>query len=350
MITSKSKSLIIVILFVVLILVTIAACTIGPETIPFVHTAKMMLNKLPVINNFIDLSDVSESHMRILYVVRIPRVLGAILVGMALSGAGVVFQGVLRNPLAEPYVLGISSGAAFGATLAIVSGVTITFLGMTSTAIFAFVGAILTMYVVYNIAKVGMKSSITTLLLSGIAINSLLSSMVSLMISMNRDQVERIIFWTMGSLSSIKMDQIYVIYIPILLSVALFLFFSRDLNVILLGEDSATSMGIDVALLRKILLITASIAVAFSVSVSGIIGFVGLIVPHAMRLIVGPNHRYLTPASILAGAIFLIISDTIARTIVAPGQLPLGVITAIIGAPYFIFLLQRNNKGRRGTL
>lgn len=348
MIKGKSKSGMILGLFILLGFIIVMACTIGPVKIPFVDTIKMILAKLPFLNKIIETSEINEAHSRILFVVRIPRVLGATLVGMALAGAGVVFQGVLRNPLAEPYVLGISSGAAFGATLMIVTGVSFTFLGLTAVSIGAFIGAIVTMYVVYNIARVGMKSSVTTLLLSGIAVSFLLSSMVSLMIALNRDQVERIIFWTMGSLSSVKMSQIGVIYIPILLCVALFLFFSRDLNVMLLGEDSATSMGIDVVLLRKILLVTASIATAFSVSVSGIIGFVGLIIPHAMRIIFGPNHKYLIPASILAGAIFLIISDTIARTIVAPGQLPLGVITAIIGAPYFIFLLYKNNSLTRG--
>lgn len=336
------------ILLIALGFAIVFACTIGPEKIPFLVSLKLILDKIPLIGRLIDTGDVENTYATILYVVRIPRVLGAALIGMALAGSGVVFQGVLRNPLAEPYVLGISSGAAFGATLMIVSGISFTFIGLSATSIGAFVGALLTMYIVYNIARVGKNNSITVLLLSGIAISSLLSAMVSLMISLNRDQVERIVFWTMGSLSSVKMSHIELVYIPILLCVLVFLFFSRDLNVMLLGEESATSMGIDVAVLRKILLVTASIATAFSVSISGIIGFVGLIIPHAMRLIVGPNHRYLTPASLLAGGIFLILSDTIARTIIAPGQLPLGVITAIIGAPYFIYLLYRNSSISRG--
>lgn len=348
MIIDRKKHYMIIALIIALGFSIVFACTIGPEKIPFTHSMKLLLAKIPFIKEFVNLEGVLKSHSVILYVVRVPRILGATLIGMALAGAGVVFQGVLRNPLAEPYILGISSGAAFGATLMIVLGVTFTFFGLTAVSIGAFFGAIITMYVVYSIARVGMKSSITTLLLSGIAVSFLLSSMVSLMISLNRDQIERIVFWTMGSLSSVRMTQIEVIYIPILLCIAIFLFFSRDLNVMLLGEESATSMGIDVVLLRKILLLSASIATAFSVSISGIIGFVGLIIPHAMRLIVGPNHKYLTPASLLAGAIFLILSDTIARTIIAPGQLPLGVITAIIGAPYFIYLLYRNNAIIRG--
>lgn len=322
------------------------ACTIGPETIPLKHTIKLILSKIPGIKNFIDLSDVKRSHQTILFVVRIPRIMGAALVGMALAGSGVVFQGVLRNPLAEPYVLGVSSGAAFGATLMIVTGISFSFLNLTSVSIGAFIGALMTMYVVYNISRIGLKSSITTLLLSGIAVSFLLSSMVSLMIALNRDKLEQIVFWTMGSLNAVKMTQIQVIFLPILLCLLVFLFFSRDLNVMLLGEESATSMGIDVNFIRKVLLVTASMATAFSVSVSGIIGFVGLIVPHAMRIIIGPNHKYLTPASILAGGIFLIFSDTIARTIIAPNQLPLGVVTSVIGAPYFIYLLYKSNLGR----
>lgn len=345
----NKKFVLVTILLAVLGLSMVFAITIGPERVPLYDSVRLLLAKIPGVNLLINLDDISSNHVTIVNVIRIPRVLGATLIGMALAGAGVVFQGVLRNPLAEPYVLGISSGAAFGATLTIVTGISFTFIGMSSVSIGAFIGALLTMIIVYNIARVGIKSSITTLLLSGIAISSLLSAMVSLMISLNRDQVERIIFWTMGSLSSIKMSHIEVVYIPIILAILVFLFFSRDLNVMLLGEESATSMGIDVVLLRKILLVSASVATAFSVSISGIIGFVGLIVPHAMRIIVGPNHKYLTPASILAGAIFLILSDTVARTIIAPGQLPLGVITAIIGAPYFIFLLYKNSNLTRRT-
>ncbi len=341
--STKNVSLILL-LFAALCFTMIFACTIGPEKIPFDHAMKILGNKLPLIGDFFDISDCKESHIRIIYIVRIPRVIAATLIGMSLAGAGVVFQGVLRNPLAEPYVLGISSGAAFGATAVMISGISFTFIGLTSVSIGAFIGAILTMIIVYNIARVGKKSSTTTLLLSGIAVSFLLSSMVSLMISFNRDQIERIVFWTMGSLNAASMSQVRVIYIPILISLIIFWFFSRDLNVLLLGEDSATSMGIDVSVVRKILLVAATVATAFSVSISGIIGFVGLIVPHAMRIIVGPNHKYLTPTSVLAGAIFLIVSDTIARTIVAPGQMPIGVITSVIGAPYFIFLLYRSNR------
>lgn len=334
----------IVMLLILLLFSMVAASTIGPEKIPFFDSMRILLKKIPLIGSFINLSDVSEAHMRIIYIIRIPRILAATLVGMALAGSGVVFQGVLKNPLAEPYILGISSGAAFGATLTMVFGISFTFIGLSSISIGAFLGAIITMIVVYNIGIVGSKSSSNTLLLSGIAISFLLSSMVSLMIALNRDQIEKIIFWTMGSLSSVRMEQIQVIYIPIIISIGVFLFFARDLNVMLLGDDSAKSMGIDVSLVRKILLLAATLATAFSVSISGIIGFVGLIVPHAMRLIIGPNHKYLIPSSIFAGAIFLILSDTIARTIIAPGQMPLGVITAVIGSPYFIFLLQRSNK------
>jgi len=339
---NKKNNLMILVMIGLLFLTIVIACVIGSEPIPLTQSIRLLLNKIPLINHFINIEDIDIKIQNIIYIVRIPRILGAMLIGMALAGSGVVFQGVLRNPLAEPYILGISSGAALGATVTIVTGISFTFMGLTSISIGAFIGALLTMVVVYNIARVGLKTSITTLLLSGIAVSFLLQSLVSLMISLNRDQVEKIIFWTMGSLSSIKMSHIEVVYIPIIISLLIFLFFSRDLNVMLLGEESATSMGIDVIILRKILLVAASVATAFSVSISGIIGFVGLIIPHSMRLIVGPNHKYLTPTSLLAGAIFLIVSDTIARTIIAPGQLPIGVITAVIGAPYFIFLLYKN--------
>jgi iron complex transport system permease protein len=218
------------------------------------------------------------------------------------------------------------------------------FLGLTAISFGAFLGAILTTFLVYNIAQVENKTPVVTLLLSGIAISFFLTALINLIMALNRDHLTNIVYWTMGSVSSASWAKIGITIIPVVIGIIIFMIFSRDLNIILLGEETAYNLGIEVEFVKKILLITASLVAAAVVSVSGIIGFVGLIIPHAMRLLVGPDHRRLIPFSILGGGLFMIVSDTIARTIVAPTELPIGVITALIGAPYFVFLLIKNKK------
>lgn len=199
--------------------------------------------------------------------------------------------------------------------------------------------------VVWQISKVGGKTQVMTLLLSGIALNFLLSSAISMLMVFNREQVERIVFWTMGSVATASWTKVGLMLVPVLLGLVIFMIFARDLNIMLMGEDVAESLGVNVEKLRVILLLVASAVTASAVSMSGVIGFVGLIVPHAVRLFVGPDHRKLIPLSVLTGGIFLLVADTIARTMFAPSEIPIGVMTAFIGAPYFIFLLQ-NSKGK----
>lgn len=187
-----------------------------------------------------------------------------------------------------------------------------------------------------------------TLLLSGIALNFLLQSGLSMIMVFNREQIERIVFWTMGSMSTASWSQVGILLIPVLMGVAFFRIFARDLNIMLMGEDVAQSLGIHVEKVRIILLMTASAVTAAAVSVSGIIGFVGLIVPHAVRMIIGPDHRQLIPFSILTGGVFLLVADTVARTVFAPSEIPIGVMTAFIGSPYFIYLLQRGKAKNLG--
>lgn len=281
----------------------------------------------------------------IVWQIRMPRILLAVIIGMALAGSGVVFQAVFQNPMADPYVLGISSGAAFGAASVIVTGLVITQAFFSTITIGAFIGAMTTSLVVWQISKVGGRTQVMTLLLSGIALNFLLSSAISMLMVFNREQVERIVFWTMGSVATASWTKVGLMVLPVLMGLAVFMIFARDLNIMLMGEDVAESLGVNVERLRVILLLVASAVTAAAVSMSGVIGFVGLIVPHAVRLFVGPDHRKLIPLSVLTGGFFLLVADTIARTMFAPSEVPIGVMTAFIGAPYFIFLLQ-NSKGK----
>ncbi len=241
--------------------------------------------------------------------------------------------------------MGISSGAAFGAACVIVTGLVITVPFFSTITIGAFAGAMTSSLVVWQISKVGGKTQVMTLLLSGIALNFLLSSAISMLMVFNREQVERIVFWTMGSVATASWTKVGLMLVPVLLGLVIFMIFARDLNIMLMGEDVAESLGVNVEKLRVILLLVASAVTASAVSMSGVIGFVGLIVPHAVRLFVGPDHRKLIPLSVLTGGIFLLVADTIARTMFAPSEIPIGVMTAFIGAPYFIFLLQ-NSKGK----
>lgn len=246
--------------------------------------------------------------------------------------------------MADPYVLGISSGSALGASIAIVLGFQITMIGISGVTILAFLFAILTTFLVYNIAKVGTKLPTNILLLAGVSVSFLLSSLISLIMIFNREQVEQIVFWTMGSLSSASWKEVLSLLPLVIISSIVIMNYSRDLNVMLTGDETANSLGIEVDRVKKFLLIISSIIIASCVSVSGIIGFVGLIIPHMIRILVGPNHKVLLPFTTLGGAIFMIISDTLARTLVPPAEIPVGAITSIFGAPYFIYLLIQNKK------
>lgn len=336
------------ILFLVLMILLcfgiIFVSTLGVAKIPFKESIKIILTNIPLIKSQISLEGISESHIVIIQKIRLPRIILSAIIGMALAGSGVIFQGIFKNPMAEPYVLGVSSGAAFGATLAIVLGLESTMLGMGAISIMAFIGAVTTTFIVYNIARIGNKTPVVTLLLAGIALSFLLSSLISLLMTFNREQVEKIVFWTMGSVSSASWSHVMISAPIILLGSIIFTIFSRDLNIMLLGEDSAKNLGVEVEKLKKILLVIASIVAASAVSVSGIIGFVGLVIPHIVRLIVGPDHRVLIPFTLISGAIFMIIADTLARTIMPPIEIPVGVITSLFGAPFFIYLLCKNKK------
>ncbi|HKL43321.1 MAG TPA: iron chelate uptake ABC transporter family permease subunit [Clostridia bacterium] len=343
MITKNNRKIIglyTVVLFVIIIL----ASTIGVADITFSDALRIISSKIPFIKTFVNIENIKASSLLIVLNIRLPRIILAGIVGVALASSGVVFQAIFKNPMADPYILGISSGAAFGATLVIIFGISFSFLGLSMISIGAFLGAMITTFLVYNIAKLNNRTPVITLLLSGIAISFFLSAFINLLMTMNNDQVEKIVFWTMGSVSAASWKSVAISILPVTIGVSIFVFFSKELNVILMGEETAQNLGINVETIRKLLLGVASIVSAAVVAVSGIIGFVGLIVPHAMRMIVGPDHKRLFPYTIISGAVFMIVADTISRIALNPTEIPIGVITSLIGAPYFIFLLVKNKK------
>ncbi|GCD11973.1 iron chelate uptake ABC transporter family permease subunit [Clostridium tagluense] len=327
-----------------LIIVMIAAANFGVADISFKQTALIITSKIPIVNNFVSIDGIKSTSITILLNLRLPRILLACLVGAALSVVGTSFQGIFKNPMADPFVLGVSSGAALGATITMVFLKETHFLGMSMVALTAFIGAIITTFLVYNIARVGTKVPVATLLLAGIAINYLLSSIISLMMTFNSDNIEKIVMWTMGSFSTAGWNEVILLSIIVVPSILFISTFSRDLNIMLLGEDSARSLGIDVNGFKKYIFVISTLMVAAVVSVSGIIGFVGLIVPHAIRMIFGSDNRVVIPFSALGGAIFLVICDTLARVVVPPSEIPVGIITSIFGVPFFIYLLYRTKK------
>ena len=342
---SKTRySLIIVILILILTFAIAFFSVIGTANIGVIDTFRIVISKIPIIERYIDISDISKSHETIIWSIRLPRVLLGALVGSSLSMTGAAFQGIFKNPMADPYVIGISSGAALGASIAIILGINISFMNLSTISIFAFIGALSAVFTVYNIARIKNKVPVTTLLLAGIAIGQFLTAIMSFLMVIYSKDMAKIIYWTMGSLAGKGWTPLISITIPVVISMMGIGFFARDLNIMLIGEESAQSLGIDVERTKVYILILGSFLVSMVVSVSGIIGFVGLIIPHIVRIVLGPDNRILLPSSALVGAIFMIFADTIARTIISPVEIPVGIITALFGGPFFLYLLRKSKK------
>lgn len=317
---------------------------IGTANISAIDTFRIVGSKTPIIKNYIDIADIEKSHQTIIWSIRLPRVLLGVLVGSSLAMAGTAFQGIFKNPMADPYVIGISSGAALGASIAIILGINIAFINISTISIFAFIGALLAVFTVYNIARIKNKVPVTTLLLAGIGIGQFLTAIMSfLMVIYNKDMA-KIIYWTLGSLAGKGWYPLIKMTIPIVISMIFINFFARDLNIMLTGEESAQSLGVDVEKTKVYILILGTFMVSMVVSIAGIIGFVGLIIPHIVRIILGPDNRILLPASALVGGIFMVSADTIARTVISPVEIPVGIITALFGGPFFLYLLRVSKK------
>lgn len=321
-----NRILIIILLFILLVSTVIICLGIGPTGVSYKY--------LTGTDN--------ETELKIIYEVRLPRILGALLVGLGLAVAGSVLQAILRNPLAEPYTLGISGGAVLGVALCLI----VPFLSAArfSLPVMSFIGALVSVIIVYIITS-RHRFSVSSLILSGVILSFICSSLVLLIFSVSKPTaIQSVIFFLMGSFATIDYPIIKMITLPLLAGVLMLIFFSRDIDVLTLGDEKASHLGISPHRLRAFLFVITSLITGCCVAVSGMIGFVGLMMPHIMRSIVGPKSRNLFVSSALSGAIFLVVSDTLARTVIAPAELPVGVITGIVGGVFFIGIIIYNNR------
>jgi iron complex transport system permease protein len=343
-----------------LVAVVVGSATVGPVPLPLEDVAYASLNALAVPTSLglavdgldlwivsipLPVPDLGYTHLfdfrvpetaeSIVRNLRLPRIVLAAVVGLVLATAGAVMQGFFRNPMADPSIIGVSTGAAVGAVATIALPLAVPF-GLHTAA---FVGAVVAAFAVYLLATENGRTPVATLLLAGIAVQTFLGAVVSFLLLHSGESLEQAVYWLMGRLHNATWAEVEATLPLALLGVAVLLFFARDLNVMLLGEEDAQSLGIPVERSKRILLAVSSVMTAAAVAVAGVIGFVGLIVPHVMRLLVGPDHRILIPTSALAGASFLVVADTLARA--GAAELPVGIVTAAVGAPFFLMLLRR---------
>ncbi len=280
-------------------------------------------------------------HYTIIWQIRFPRVLLAMLVGATLSLGGLVFQALLRNPLAEPYILGISGGSAIGAIIGILLGLS----RFPGVSLLAFIGSLVTLLLILIMSTGKSILRKDSLLLSGVMVNAFCGAIIMFLVSITQDsRLHNIIFWLMGDLSAADIPQVVLLAVTLIPCFILIFLFAHTMNLLLMGREMALSMGINIKAVTVALLLITSFMVSITVSFSGLLGFVGLVIPHLMRLVLGPDHRLLVPACLFGGGAYLVFCDLLSRTIPQQGDMPAGVITALIGAPVFIFLLKRSNK------
>lgn len=326
---------------VVLLALMVYAVTLGSV---YIEPELILRSILEWIKYGMDGVTCDDSIRFIIFEVRLPRIILAVLTGSLLSMAGAVYQAIFQNPMADPYVIGISSGAAFGATIAIIFLPPMMLLGNSIVSLAAFLSAILTSILVYFISKTKRGVDTFSLLLTGVVISTVLSSFISLMMLAHQDEAMKIITWTMGSFNAKSWNHVLTILIPTVIGIFFTIYHGKDLNVLVMGEEEAMTMGLDTKRLKRNMLLICALLTSIAVSVSGIIGFVGLIVPHFIRLIFGSEHKFLLKASFVFGAIFMLLSDTIARSLIDGFEVPVGIITSLIGGPLFLILLVRYRR------
>ena len=324
-----------------LLAIVVVAAAFGSVEISFSTISRVLLSALPFVNVAPDWPAALQT---IILDIRLPRIILAGLVGAALATAGATYQGLFRNPLADPYLIGVAQGASLGAVIGFLLPINWGGFGLGAVPLFSFTGAMLSAMVVYLLARVGKTIPVTTLILAGVALGALLGSLVSYLIISSGDKMHGIIFWLMGSFSLSSWTEVVVVLPYIAGGTIIILLYSRMLNVMQLDEEQAQQLGVNVEQLKLVLMAAATLITAAAVSFVGTIGFVGIIIPHAVRLVWGADYRFLLPLSVLTGAIFLIIADLVARTVLAPTEIPIGVITALCGAPFFLYLLRRKKK------
>jgi len=330
-------------LAILLPVIVLYSMTVGTVSISMAEAFSAAVDSL-----FYDVDSAGQTQV-ILFDIRLPRILLALLVGAILASTGAVMQGLFRNPLADPSLIGVSGGASVGASLMIVfaggaieSGL---LMGLSLVALGAFVGGFAATILVYRLATSGIGTSVTTMLLAGIAIGALAGALNSLLSYFaDNDMLRQISLWQMGNLSAASWAKVLIMA---LISLILLVWFPRDsraLNALLLGESEARHLGIDVQRVKRRLIVLTALGVGVSVALAGMVGFVGLVIPHVIRLLIGPDHRWLIPGSAMAGAILLVVADSLARVVVLPAELPTGILTALLGAPFFIALLLQQRR------
>lgn len=335
----------IILTFVILLLMLLCVCIVS------IMVGSVFISPISSVKSFLYLFSggkytfgLNEIEKTIILSIRMPRVFMAVLIGFGLGLCGASMQGLFRNPMAEPYLLGMSSGAATGAALAMVLGIG-KFYGLISVPFFAFTGSTVTIFFVYHIARTEGRVPIETLLLSGVAVSFFLHAVVSFLKLISSDEALRdIVLWLMGSFSSVRWNDFFISLPLISLGSIILYWLSYELNALQFGEETAMHLGMEVEKIKKIILIASALVTGVSVSFCGIVGFVGLVVPQIVRIFVGGDHRILLPFSALCGGIFLLLADTIARTLNGASEVPVGIITAVVGAPWFIYLLRKRKK------
>lgn len=312
----------------------------GAAAIPYADVGRLILRGIGLRVGL----ELPDSQFTIINQVRLPRILVGALAGAALACAGVTLQGIFRNPLADPSIIGVSVGGSLGAVIAITAGLTAA--GLWVMPLFAFAGSMGAALLVYALSMVHGQSQPATLLLAGVAVNAFLGALISALLLFTNQfpELQAILSWIIGGLRGRGWAHAGAIVVPVLGTTGLLFAFARDMNLLLLGEETAQGLGVNVARTRLMLLALAALATGAAVSIAGPIGFVGLVVPHMLRLVVGPDHRLLLPVSALGGAVFLVVTDTLARLVIQPGELQVGIITNLLGAPFFLYLLYRNRR------
>jgi iron complex transport system permease protein len=337
-------SLVICILICLLIFTMLLAIFLGSADISISTVLRIIFAKI-LPNGWIDIQSISETQQIIIWSIRTPRVIVAALVGAALAIAGVQMQGLFQNPLASPDIVGISSGGALGAVLALITG-----LAMQTSIylpILAFTGALLAIMTVYRLATWRGNTPVITLLLAGVVINALLNAIISFIVSISwgeQEMAREMMFWLMGGLDSRTWMHVWIALPGIMVGSIIALLHARELDILLMGQETAYALGMDVEQVKRLILVSTALLTGSAVAVSGVVSFVGLIIPHIVRLLIGAKHRYLLPTSVISGAIFLILMDLLARTLHPPEEIRLGILTAMLGAPFFLYLLLQQRR------
>ncbi len=339
----KRFKLLLIVLPVALVFSVILAVALGPVVIPPLTVWEIALSHVPLLDGFFT-GEWSNAQHNIVWELRFPRVLLGAIVGSGLALAGTGIQALVRNSLADPYILGVSSGASVGATLVILLGAFNLF-GQYALTFAAFLGALLSVIVVFSLAQVAGRISTTRLLLSGIALSMILNALTDFIVisAPDDDKVHSALFWMMGSLVGANWETLWIAGIAVAATFVFLMFQSRSLNILLMGEETAVTLGLNTNSFQKILIVIVSLLTGVLVSVSGAIGFVGLMIPHIVRLLVGSDHKKVLLISLFLGAVFMIWADVAARMLLAPEEIPIGVVTALSGGPFFIWLLRKSS-------